>query len=157
MRKALLFSSFIVILVFCAATPLFAASDCVTCHEQVTPNIVKDFMSGKMGQSGLDCSVCHGKEHNSADNAGMANLPTQETCKACHGIQHDQYMEGKHAAGWVAMSAMPKTGFQPHAYIQGLKGCGGCHKVGVRDAATRADSQYGSPCDSCHTRHNFSK
>jgi len=38
-----------------------------------------------------------------------------------------------------------------------MKGCGGCHKVGVRDKATKAESKYGSPCDSCHTRHKFSK
>jgi len=84
-------------------------------------------------------------------------LPTEKTCGECHEEKLAQYMDGKHALGWIAMDAMPKTGFQPHAYIQGLKGCGGCHKVGVRDEATRAEYRYGSPCDSCHTRHSFSK
>lgn len=32
-----------------------AASACMDCHEKVTPNIVKDFLSGEMGKSGLDC------------------------------------------------------------------------------------------------------
>ncbi len=157
MRRSLWFGLVAMTYLLAVSAPLVAASDCVTCHEKVTPNIVKDFMSGKMGQSGLDCSVCHGKDHKSAEDAPRAQLPTEETCKPCHGTQHQQYMDGKHAAGWVAMSAMPKTGFQPHAYIQGLKGCGGCHKVGVRDATARADSRYGSPCDSCHTRHKFSR
>ena len=38
-----------------------------------------------------------------------------------------------------------------------MKGCGGCHKIGVRDEASRQEARYGSPCDSCHTRHKFSK
>jgi ribosomal protein S20 len=138
---------------------VFAAeeSQCITCHREVTPNIVKDFLSGEMGKAGTDCSDCHGSEHMSADDVAKVALPTEETCKKCHEEKHSQYMAGKHAAGWIAMSVMPKTGLQPHAYIQGMKGCGGCHKVGVRDEASRKDARYGSPCDSCHTRHKFSK
>lgn len=110
-----------------------------------------------MGQSGMDCSACHGSDHQSAEDVAKVQIPTEKTCQQCHPKQHDQYMDGKHALGWTALSAMPKTGLQPHAYIQGLKGCGGCHKVGVRDEAARAEAPYGSPCDSCHTRHKFSK
>jgi len=132
-------------------------SICVTCHKKITPNIVKDFMSGEMGKNGIDCSDCHGSDHKSAATVSEVKLPTEKTCGQCHEEKLEQYMSGKHSLAWIAMTAMPKTGFQPHAYIQGLKGCGGCHKVGVRDEATRADSRYGSPCDSCHTRHKFSK
>ncbi|HHK60928.1 MAG TPA: cytochrome C, partial [Desulfobacterales bacterium] len=135
-----------------------AESACIQCHRKVTPGIVKDFLSGAMGQSGeVDCSSCHGSAHQSADDVAKAKLPTEKTCQQCHAEQHDQYMAGKHSKGWIAMSAMPTNAIQPHAYIQGLKGCGGCHKVGVRDEKVRADSPYGSPCDSCHTRHKFSK
>lgn len=93
----------------------------------------------------------------SESDVANVQLPTEKTCGECHEEKLAQYMDGKHSLGWIALQAMPKTGFQPHAYIQGLKGCGGCHKVGVRDEATRADYRYGSPCDSCHTRHSFSK
>lgn len=111
-----------------------------------------------MGRSGsVDCSDCREIEHKGADDVSKVKLPTEETCERCHKEKHHQYAAGKRAAGWVAMSAMPKTGCQPHAYIQGLKRCGGCHNVGVRDEATRADSRCGSPCDACHTRHKFSK
>lgn len=150
----------IVALIFSFAWPLAGHakdSSCIDCHTKVTPNIVKDFMAGAMGKSGMDCSDCHGLGHQNAADAAKAELPTEKTCQKCHKDQHDQYLAGKHSAGWIAMAAMPKTGFQPHAYIQGLKGCGGCHKVGVRDEAARAGSRYGSPCDSCHTRHKFSK
>ncbi|MHB8790489.1 MAG: multiheme c-type cytochrome [Desulfobulbaceae bacterium] len=134
-----------------------AESECVGCHKEITPAIVKDFLSGEMGKSGMDCADCHGSGHKNAEDVANAQLPTEKTCQKCHEKQTGQYMGGKHAMGWVALSAMPETGFQPHAYIQGLKGCGGCHKVGVRDEATKAEGKYGSPCDSCHTRHKFSK
>ena len=134
-----------------------AESQCIGCHEKVTPAIVKDFKSGAMGRSGMDCADCHGSGHKTSEDTANVQLPTEKTCQKCHEKQTGQYLAGKHAAGWVAMTAMPETGFQPHAYIQGLKGCGGCHKVGVRDEAAKGEGKYGSPCDSCHTRHKFSK
>jgi len=161
MRRKILFKAALttMLMLFVAIPVSVSAADsaCVECHKKVTPNIVTDFKSGEMGKSGMDCSDCHGDGHQSATDVSMVQLPTEKTCQPCHEDQHDQYLDGKHAAGWVALTAMPKTGFQPHAYIQGLKGCGGCHKVGVRDEAAREDSRYGSPCDSCHTRHQFSK
>lgn len=135
----------------------YVETECVKCHTTVTPAIVRDHKSGVMGHEGVDCSDCHGSAHSSADDVAKAQLPTEETCGECHEDQHKQFMDGKHALGWVALTAMPETGFQPHAYIQGLKGCGGCHKVGSRTPEQREDSHYGSPCDSCHTRHKFSK
>jgi len=131
-------------------------SKCVKCHTQVTPNIVRDHMAGKMSGEGVDCSDCHGSKHISASDVANVSLPTEETCAECHEEQHGQYSNGKHALAWVAMDAMPRTGLQPHSYIQGNKGCGGCHKIGVRGPDAKKDS-YGTPCDSCHTRHKFSK
>lgn len=59
-------------------------SSCITCHEEITPNIVKDFLSGAMGQSGLDCSACHGKGHQGKDDLDKVKLPTEKTCHPCH-------------------------------------------------------------------------
>lgn len=146
------------LLAFMPSPAASGESACIGCHRKVTPNVVKDFLDGAMGKSGqVDCADCHGSAHQSSTDVSKVQLPTEKTCQKCHGTQYDQYMAGKHAAGWVAMSAMPTNGIQPHPFIQGLKGCGGCHKVGVRDAATKAQGHYGSPCDSCHTRHKFSK
>ena len=46
--------------------------------------------------------------------------------------------------------------------IDGMKGCGGCHKIGLKDEAEiRALKEQGqafgvASCDACHTRHSFS-
>jgi hypothetical protein len=46
--------------------------------------------------------------------------------------------------------------------IGGMKGCGGCHKIGVKDEKegedlAKAGLRYGrASCDACHTRHTFS-
>ncbi|WP_328754114.1 multiheme c-type cytochrome [Geomesophilobacter sediminis] len=130
-------------------------SECISCHEKVTPGIVKQFLSGKMGKK-LDCSSCHGLAHKSANDAAKATLPTPETCAKCHPERVAQYRKGKHSAAWLAMKAMPMITHQP-TYIGGggMKGCSACHKVGEKPAADL--KRYGSgACDSCHTRHSFS-
>ncbi|MDH7500491.1 MAG: multiheme c-type cytochrome [candidate division NC10 bacterium] len=131
-------------------------SSCVLCHEKVTSGIVKEWASSAM-REGMDCQDCHGSAHQSAQDAKKAELPTPELCGSCHSTQYKQYADGKHALAWVAMEAMPTTGFQPHPYIEGLKGCGGCHRIGLRKAESRGAYRYGMACISCHTRHRFSR
>ncbi|UFS72534.1 cytochrome C [Geomonas sp. RF6] len=136
----------------------FAAkkSACITCHEKVTPGIVTQFLSGKMGQT-MDCSSCHGSEHKSATDVAKAKLPTPDTCGTCHPARVKEFRQGKHALAWAAMKAMPMVTHQPAAVAGAdLKGCSACHKIG--DKAASELTRYGTgACDSCHTRHRFSK
>jgi cytochrome c553 len=139
------------------ALPVHAAeSACIACHEKVTPGIVADWKKSAMADQ-FDCSKCHGDAHKDATDAAKASMPTPDTCKACHKQQYDQYMNGKHSKGWVAMAAMPTNSIQPHPYIEGLKGCGGCHRVGLKPDEAKKYNRYGMGCNSCHTRHVFSK
>ncbi|RME65408.1 MAG: cytochrome C [Nitrospirae bacterium] len=136
-----------------------AKSSCIGCHEKETPGIVEQFLSGKMGKAGLDCSTCHGTAHQrGASDANLAKLPTPETCKSCHPEKVSQFMDGKHALGWIAMKAMPMLQHQPSMIVgEGYKGCSGCHKIGVKSKEEVKAYRYGSgSCDSCHTRHTFS-
>ncbi len=138
------------------------ASACVDCHKKETPGIVAQWQNGKMGQKGLDCSVCHGSEHKDATDIVKARLPTPDTCKNCHTRQVEQYRAGKHSLAWAAMNAMPMITHQPSAIVgpEGFKGCSGCHKIGEKSAEElRApEFRYGTgSCDSCHTRHSFNK
>jgi hydroxylamine dehydrogenase len=60
------------------------------------------------------------------------------------------------------MEARPTIHYQPMAMTEGMKGCGGCHKIGLKSPeqiATLAKTgvRFGNAsCDSCHTRHTFS-
>ncbi len=141
---------------------VLAASSCVDCHKTTTPNIVSDWSLGKMGKSGMDCAVCHGDQHTSATDVAKVQIPTPETCATCHDAQVKQYKAGKHAFAWAAMKAMPTMHWQPSILTEGMKGCGGCHKIGVKSEAEIKELRKTNPgfgtasCDACHTRHTFS-
>jgi len=138
------------------------AASCVDCHTKQTPNVISDWKLSKHSQAEITCIVCHGDQHQSAADVSKVKIPTPETCAQCHKTQVDQYMHGKHAKAWAAMLAMPTIHWQPMALIEGQKGCGGCHKIGVKSpdeiAKLRVQgSEFGAAsCDSCHTRHTFS-
>jgi hypothetical protein len=61
------------------------------------------------------------------------------------------------------MKAMPTAHAQPVALMEGMKGCGGCHKIGLKSEAelkelSKQGAGFGrASCDACHTRHTFSK
>ncbi len=46
-------------------------SACVRCHSGVTPNIVTDWQISRHGEMGIDCSDCHGSNHDSASNTSV--------------------------------------------------------------------------------------
>jgi len=132
-------------------------SKCEECHAKITPNLVKDFNRGVMSED-MDCTGCHGDSHQDETDVDQALLPTIETCAECHEDQAGQYLDGKHALGGVALHAMPNTHAQPDAFIEGGKGCGGCHNLGITDQAAReklGEDFYGMDCQNCHTRHAF--
>jgi len=144
------------------STTFLPAQDCVKCHKMVTPGIVNDWQLSKHSANEVICSDCHGSEHDSPKNVDKVSMPTPEVCANCHETQVDQYSKGKHAIGWASMKAMPTFHMQPMALTEGMKGCGSCHKIGVKSEEEikqlKADGQqYGvASCDACHTRHLFS-
>jgi hypothetical protein len=139
------------------------ANICVNCHKTVTPNIVSDWQLSKHSQNAVTCDVCHGKEHNNASNVDKVSMPRPEVCQPCHETQVQQFSKGKHAFAWAAMKAMPTVHFQPMYLTEGMKGCGGCHKIGLKTdeeikQLKAQGQQHGvASCDACHTRHTFTK
>jgi hydroxylamine dehydrogenase len=138
------------------------ASQCIDCHSRVTPNIVSDWKLSKHSQVEVTCVACHGDQHTSASDVSKVQIPTPETCATCHQTQVKQFRNGKHAIAWAAMKAMPTIHWQPMAMTEGLKGCGGCHKIGDKTPTEITELRLNGPgfgsaqCDSCHTRHTFS-
>ena len=151
--------------IFCLAAlaaPL-AAQECINCHREATPNIVSDWQLSKHSTEDVDCTTCHGDAHTDSYDVAEAAIPTPETCAQCHDDQVAQFKNGKHALAWTAMKAMPTAHFQPMALMEGMKGCGGCHKIGLKSEGEMAELKeqgagFGvASCDACHTRHVFSK
>ena len=139
-----------------------SAQECLQCHRTVTPNIVSDWQVSEHSRNEVTCSTCHGDQHKSAQDVHKVQIPTPETCAACHENQVQQFKGGKHALAWAAMKAMPTAHWQPMALMEGMKGCGGCHKIGLKTEAEikelkREGAGFGTAsCDACHTRHIFS-
>ncbi len=148
------------------STVLFAvpggAQDCLPCHEKLTPGIVADWRTSKHAAEDVSCAFCHGTKHTSADDVAEVKTVTAKTCQMCHADQVEQFSRGKHAFAWAAMKAMPTTHFKPMELIDGMKGSGGCHKIGLKEPeeierlkASGVGHGFAS-CDACHTRHSFS-
>jgi hypothetical protein len=151
-----------IVLLFFFSSQIIFAQQCVECHKGTTPSIVTDWQISKHSANGVYCSFCHGDDHKTANDFSKAKIPTPETCSTCHAQQTEQFKKGKHAMAWVAMKAMPTFHMQPMAMIDGMKGCGGCHKIGLKseDEIKKLKSEgagFGlASCDACHTRHTFS-
>jgi hypothetical protein len=142
--------------------PNALAQQCLDCHKKVTPNIVSDWQVSEHSRNEVTCSTCHGDQHRSATDVHKVQIPTPKTCAGCHETQVEQFNGGKHALAWAAMKAMPTAHWQPMALMEGMKGCGGCHKIGAKTEAEIKDLKRGgagfgtASCDACHTRHIFS-
>ncbi len=143
------------------ASPALAV-DCVTCHQEVTPKIVSDWELSKHSENDILCSDCHGDKHVEMTDYEKAAIPTPETCAECHEDRVAEFKRGKHALAWAAMKAMPTFHWQPMELTEGMKGCGGCHKIGLKTpeeikTLRTEGSGFGiASCDACHTRHLFS-
>ena len=146
-----------------AAAPPGAELNCIECHRKITPNIVVDWELSKHSKNEVACDTCHGDKHQSAADVDKVEIPTPDTCAMCHPKRVEQFKAGKHAAAWVSMKAMPTIHWQPMALIDGMKGCGGCHKIGTKTAVEIKELKKGgagfgvASCDACHTRHSFSR
>jgi hydroxylamine dehydrogenase len=161
-RETLKLRVFAVVLMSIALCAVAYAQECLNCHKKVTPNIVSDWQLSKHSQNDVDCSVCHGDKHKDPYDVANVEIPTPDTCANCHEERVEQFKKGKHAHAWAALTAMPTTHWQPMELMEGMKGCGGCHKIGLKTedeikALKEKGAGFGvASCDACHTRHVFS-
>jgi hypothetical protein len=161
MHRFLLTILFLIILSGLVAQGV-SAQDCIDCHKQVTPNIVTDWELSTHSKKNVSCSTCHGDKHNSAQDIANVASPTPEVCATCHEERVKQFKSGKHAYAWAVQWAMPTAHWQPMALTEGKKGCGGCHRIGLKTeddvkALKEKGADFGiASCDVCHTRHLFS-
>ncbi len=142
--------------------PIFSGEKCIDCHKKITPSIVSDWELSKHSKNEVGCSACHGDGHMSATDVSKVITITPDVCEQCHEERVAEYKKGKHALGWAALKAMPTTHMKPMELIDGMKGCGACHKIGMKskeaiEGLKKSGEVFGhAACDSCHTRHVFS-
>ena len=156
------FRAALVAAVLALVSPIVLADDCVDCHRDETPAIVNDWQISRHHSEDVDCRDCHKGRHSSADDVAQLRTVTADTCAKCHEERFEQFSKGKHALAWASVEAMPTTHALPMSLSHGMKGCGGCHKLGLKDEETvtqlkEEGSMFGhASCDACHTRHTFS-
>jgi len=163
--KATLITLIMTVLLFICYSSYSTESDnpCIKCHLKVTPGYVADWQTSMHSQMGITCSECHGVKHQTDKDSKLVEFPTERKCGECHEDQFNQFVKGKHNLGWTSMMALPITHVEPDDLMEGGKGCGGCHNMGVKSEAQKQDQlkkgyrYQNNSCDECHTRHSFSK
>ena len=103
-RYVMMYRAIIIFLGSLFLTSSALAQVCVDCHKKITPNIVSDWQLSRHSQNEVDCSVCHGDQHRSAQDVDKVQIPTPETCATCHETQVGQFKSGKHALAWAKKS-----------------------------------------------------
>ncbi len=155
-----------VMAVFFLLSPCFADTGenaCVKCHRQVTPGHVADWEVSRHFEEEISCSDCHGDAHMSEKDVDLVAFPDEKVCGDCHYEQFEQFSRGKHNFGWTSLNALPVTHVEPDELMEGGRGCGGCHNMGVKSEEQKKEQlkkgyrYQNNSCDECHTRHAFSK
>jgi len=145
------------------ASAALAEDACVGCHQKISPGQVQDWQVSKHSKEDVTCSTCHGETHTKAEDANLALMPDEKVCGECHEKQFQQFSKGKHNYGWTSMNAMPVTHVEPDELMEGGRGCGGCHNMGIKSEEQKKSQRekgyryQNNSCDECHTRHSFSK
>jgi hydroxylamine dehydrogenase len=152
-----------VLLPLFVAGAVFCEDTCVECHKKISPGQVKDWQVSQHAAEEVGCASCHGEAHGSAEDYRKAVLPAEQVCQECHDEQFTQFSKGKHNFGWTSLNALPATHLAPDELIEGGRGCGGCHNMGIKteeqkkEQAEKGYRYQNNSCDECHTRHTFSK
>jgi cytochrome c1 len=139
------------------------ADSCIDCHSKISPGQVQDWKVSKHSSEDVSCVDCHGDKHSTAEDYKNAQLPDEHVCAECHQEQFDSFAKGKHNFGWTSLNAIPATHMAPDELIEGGRGCGGCHNMGIKSEEQKKEQlkkgyrYQNNSCDECHTRHSFSK
>ncbi len=89
---------------------------CISCHDTVTPGVVRQWHESKHSKIGVKCYVCHeakegdpsGFEHN---DFMVTSVVSPKTCESCHPQQVEQFRNSLHdEAGFFSLSAYGLVG-----------------------------------------------
>ena len=153
------------LLLLLTATTAPAAEDCVPCHREQTPAVVRQWEESAHAKAGVGCAACHGSDHDRIVK-GVVKVD-MKICGPCHRKAYDQHRASRHGmglhSGWGCTrnlpdrdpsecrfchekgSDKPLSGVQCARFLKqtsdmGEVGCNRCHNVE-------------SSCASCHSNH----
>lgn len=158
-----------------------SSDDCVTCHRDETPGIVRQYSFSTMAAAEVSCRDCHEvqREYPMAlkhEGTFILSAPTSGMCAECHQQEVAEFNQSRHGLpAYIAVfgskdlsvellelyESIPEGQYAPDKSrnaIAALEGpdmtkftCEGCHNVGK----PAADGSVGQ-CQKCHLRHQFS-
>jgi hypothetical protein len=120
----------------------YSQAECLFCHEEISPNIVKEFRVARDGEpTNTQCIDCHGTNHDVIIRS-KGRVPA-EICQECHAKRYEEAMAGGgHARAGSADWFQHLIRTSPTELIELTQSIG-------REVTHR--------CTSCHSRHIFSK
>ncbi len=167
-------------LVFLGITSGYASEKCMTCHEQKSPGLYRQWKESTHAANGITCIDCHGANEGESDaflHEGelIATLVTPQDCGACHEQEATETDNSYHATAGLILDSKDAylahvAGGSPVA-IAGCEQCHGSKVVIDPDSPNKLarnswpntgigrlnpDGSKGS-CTPCHTRHGFDK
>jgi hydroxylamine dehydrogenase len=143
MKKGLILTLGCIVMTAFLSMPAMAEDleNCITCHRDISPGQVKDWEVSLHKENDITCSACHGEKHTTKDDANLAQMPDEAVCAECHEEQFNQFSKGKHNMGWTALNALPITHVEPDILMEGGRGCGGCHNMGIKSAEQKKEQR----------------
>ena len=147
----------------CISLAVAGGNACIECHKTISPGQVMDWSVSKHAENDITCDICHGDAHTGKDDVNKVVLPDEHKCAECHEEQFEQFKMGKHQFGWTSLNAIPVTHVEPDELMEGGRGCGGCHNMGIKTEVQKKEQRekgyryQNNSCDECHTRHSFSR
>jgi hydroxylamine dehydrogenase len=148
---------------------------CLTCHNQTTPGVVKQYGESHHASNKVSCLDCHrgdpgGKLTVNHYEFSIVLRPTPQNCSRCHPAQSQQFDNSRHGApAWYAQTGaeaftdeqLKRYGLSSTGKYNDLyhlenpdvtkMGCETCHSIGKPNA----DGSFGD-CSKCHLTHRFS-
>lgn len=160
-----------------SVVPNFAGNggSCLSCHNQATPGVVKQYGESKHAANKVSCLDCHRGDPGGKQTANhYGNLivfrPTPLNCSRCHPAEAQQFDHSRHSApAWYAQTGataftdeqLKRYGLSSTGKYNDLyhlespdvtkMGCEVCHSIGKPNA----DGSFGD-CSKCHLTHAFS-
>ncbi len=152
--------------------------ECVKCHSEVMPGLIKQWQGSTHWQAGVGCYECHVAQKGDSDAMDhngflVSSIVSPKDCGKCHHKEMVEQEASHHAQAGDILNTKDgllgqTVGGEPVVAV----GCRQCHgsivktnSDGTLDSSTwpntgigrvNPDGSKGS-CSACHTRHRFSK